>query len=419
MCLRISGLLVGLALGITATAGEILAPLLRVDGSRSDARCLGVDAGQVVLADANGSGRLAWNELVVWGHRPESDRGYQVLLRDGSLLVGELRSISLEHFVLQSRAFGELTLPRVSVAGVIVRPPPDTLERDLLRHRILGMPRETEQILLLNHDELEGIAVSAGPGDLLSSLRIEPSNTVTPIEHVQAIACRSALGAGLPTSPALTAGLPTSQTLWIGWRDGSQIAVNQVDKSPAGITLTTSGGVSVAVRDQEPWNDVCWLQSVPLPNGNWVFLSDLSSTGFKYIPWISGEWELGLDRNVLGGSLRSAGQVYSKGLGMHSAARSAYDLGRRFRWLEAELAIDDRASGRGAALFRVYLDRVPPGEPAQWELAFESPLIRGSQPPVPMRVNVAGAERLALVVDFGERGDECDYANWLLARLIR
>ena len=33
-------------------------------------------------------------------------------------------------------------------------------------------------------------------------------------------------------------------------------------------------------------------------------------------------------------------------------------------------------------------------------------------------VDVSGVKRLRLVVDFADRGDELDYADWLEARLV-
>jgi hypothetical protein len=40
-------------------------------------------------------------------------------------------------------------------------------------------------------------------------------------------------------------------------------------------------------------------------------------------------------------------------------------------------------------------------------------------PPVPVSVDLGGAKRLDLVVDFADRADELDRANWLNARLVK
>ena len=60
-------------------------------------------------------------------------------------------------------------------------------------------------------------------------------------------------------------------------------------------------------------------------------------------------------------------------------------------------------------MFGVYVDD---------RLAWKSDMIRGRMQPVSVDIDVEGAKRLSLIVEFGERGDELDRANWLDARLV-
>ena len=39
--------------------------------------------------------------------------------------------------------------------------------------------------------------------------------------------------------------------------------------------------------------------------------------------------------------------------------------------------------------------------------------------PVPLSADLNGAKRISLLVDFADRGDERDHADWLNARLVR
>ena len=50
---------------------------------------------------------------------------------------------------------------------------------------------------------------------------------------------------------------------------------------------------------------------------------------------------------------------------------------------------------------------------------FSSPPIRGRMPPQAISVDLKGAKRLDLVVDYGEAGDVMDHADWLNARLVK
>jgi len=79
------------------------------------------------------------------------------------------------------------------------------------------------------------------------------------------------------------------------------------------------------------------------------------------------------------------------------------------RAFAAELGVDDSTGGRGSVRFRVLVDG---------QEKFASPILCGGQPPVPGRVDLQGAKRLELVVDYADRADQLDRANWLDARLI-
>jgi hypothetical protein len=117
---------------------------------------------------------------------------------------------------------------------------------------------------------------------------------------------------------------------------------------------------------------------------------------------------------VLGGPLTVGGKRYLKGIGLHSAARLTYKFDRDYQRFEAEVALDDAAKRRGSVAFSVYLDR-----DGKWAEAFKSGIVRGGEAPQPVSVDVRGAKGLTLTVDYADRGDELDYADWLDARLVR
>jgi hypothetical protein len=73
------------------------------------------------------------------------------------------------------------------------------------------------------------------------------------------------------------------------------------------------------------------------------------------------------------------------------------------------VALDDEVAGGGSVTFRVFVDR---------EQKLATPVVRGGQPPLPISVDLRGAKQLSLVVDFADRGDQHDHADWLNARLL-
>jgi hypothetical protein len=175
-----------------------------------------------------------------------------------------------------------------------------------------------------------------------------------------------------------------------------------VDKGQ--VQVTTSAGFSCSSDSVRP----VYLQVRQGPRVR--YLSDLPAAGYGRVAFLDLPWPYAADRNLLGGRLRADGRLYLEGLAMHSASRLTYLLEARYRRFEALLAIDDLAGGRGSVRYRVFVDA---------EEKFASPVVRGGRPPLPLSVDVTGAQRLDLVVDFADRADEQDHADWLDARLVR
>lgn len=94
---------------------------------------------------------------------------------------------------------------------------------------------------------------------------------------------------------------------------------------------------------------------------------------------------------------------------MHSTSRLTFRLEKAYRRFQAELAIDDQTQLSGSVVFRVLA--------GQREI-YQSGVVRGGDPPLPVSVDVAGVDQLSLIVDYADRADELDHADWLNARLI-
>ena len=194
----------------------------------------------------------------------------------------------------------------------------------------------------------------------------------------------------------------------MGFSDGSRIIATRLVLAAAQAELQTTGIGEASVRADR----VVALQ--PL-GGRAVYLSDLKPASYKHIPFLQLAWPFHADANVDGGRLRSAGKLYLKGIGVHSASRLTYDLDQAYRALQAELAVDDQTARHGSVEFRVFVDT---GN-GQWQSRYASPIVRGGQAPTPMSVDLAGVKRISLLVEFADHGDELDYADWLDARLIK
>ena len=85
----------------------------------------------------------------------------------------------------------------------------------------------------------------------------------------------------------------------------------------------------------------------------------------------------------------------------------------RVRWSPAPArpSNDDTARGRGSVVFVVEVDG---------ERVYTSKPVTGKSDPLSIPpVDVAGKQRLTLIVDFGHLGDIRDHADWCNAVLIR
>ncbi len=111
-----------------------------------------------------------------------------------------------------------------------------------------------------------------------------------------------------------------------------------------------------------------------------------------------------------GHPLRIGERTYRKGLGTHSRCRLTYDLGGAYTRFLADVGIDEEAGDRGNVDVQVLVDGKP---------KFERKGLTGRDEALAVAVDVAGAARLTLVVDFGADFDICDHVDWANARLIR
>jgi len=390
-----AGLLAVADLGASPARAE-MPDAVPVEGDPFRAQIVAVDPQwQITLQTAAGPRALPAASLVRWGQCAEWTRGSAVILVDGSLLVADVIAADRESLVADSPLFGELKLPRASIAGVVFRPLGGRARNDRLLDRVASGAGESGRIVLTNGDELAGALETVKDG------RLHLQTSVRPLEVE---ARRVAALLSRPTRKRADTG-EAAKTLWAsaGLSDGTRLHAAALEIRGDALRVTLQSGPVWNTASKE----LVFLQ--PL-GGKVVYLSDLKADGYRHVPYLTLPWPYRTDRSVSGAMLRSGGRLYLKGLGMHSASRLTYALARPYRRFCAELAIDDETEGGGSAGFRLFVDG---------QLKYTGPTVRGGQPAIPVSIDIVGAKRLDLVVDFAERADELDHADWLDARLVR
>jgi hypothetical protein len=393
-------LLISTLLLSTATPCLADTPLaVPVDGEPFAARLTSVGAeGQLVFTAGEKERTLPARELAWWGTCREPARGPLLVLADGGILPADVSGADKERLAAESDLLGPLKLPLETLAGVVLRLPVDPPQRDLLVDRVIGASGESDRAVLDNGDEVTGLIDSIRDGKV--RMRAEAGTLEIELRRVAALVFNPALR----QKPARA-----EPFAWIGLSDGSRLRVARLVGQGDSLVLTLSAGPSWKVDRKE----LAFL--LPL-GGRAVYLSDLKPERYHYEPYLDLAWPYHADRNVTGGLLRCGGRLWLKGLGVHSAATLTYSLDGSCKRFQAELGIDDSTLGRGSVEFRVLLD----GKPAYASGPIRGhPPSAGTRPPVPVSVDLAGAKRLELVVDYGEQGDVLDHADWLGARLVK
>lgn len=415
-CALLAGALGGpLPAGVAQVAG----PAQRLTDRWESARlvALKADGSQLTLEVDGEPTAVGWDELAWWGRWQDTRKGPQVLLDDGSLLVADLLALNAGRARLGvdwnrlggTSLWEESTLPRRMVAAIIYRPPATAEQRDRLTRELLDASPEQDQVLLENGDTLAGELTTGGGPALPAAqpdqpspplmLRVSSKLVELPMERVTAVR----LAGTAPQRAAAT-------QFHLGFRDGSLLAADQLRRDGEMWELTRRG-VTLRIGAETLRKQLCYFRP---PNPRVVYLSDLEVLGYRHIPFLERAWDYGVDRDVLGGRLRLNQTVVPKGLGMHSTSRLAFELPASASRFQAEIALAEHCGRQGSCQFRVFVQ----GPNGQWSPAYSSPIIRGGDEAQSIDLPLNGARRLALIVDFADRGDVCDHANWLAARVV-
>ncbi len=351
---------------------------------------------------------IAAEEVVGWGAFRDSDRAPQIVLDDGSWLVAAIRDLDAHQLRLDSVLWGHVVLPRESVRGIVFNPSPDPFRRDRARQQLLA-ERSEDQLYLENGDILSGQVQEFQLSD--PDLAEEPDTLLFATQgRTVPLALENLTSVAFPSGERGEP--PEEPRMMLGLQDGSRLFVRRLETSGPLRRLVLADDLVLETDPDWLWSEITALQ----PLGMGVrYVSDMELSGYRHIPLLERTRELGKDRNLRGGYLRSGGRLYLKGLAMPTASRVVCPLQGDYERFEAELALDDLAGRQGSVVFRVFLSDNAGG----WVPAYESPPISGGDPPVSIAIDVTGAQALVLLAEMGARGDVLDYANWLNARLIR
>lgn len=386
----------------------------------------GSGVAEAIFPDANAEGVdervVRDDELIRFGLGVERPRLPLVSLVDGSILAGELVSLGTEALLLDSRLYGELSLPLGLIRGIALRPPYDSAARDDLLDRIAKYDGSDDAIELTDGPPALGVwsaglatdAKPSGPvpfGTRLDRFFVETATADAPLEYsrerVRAIFVAPAARSNVAENPASFA--------WWGFRDGTLLRVVKRTPGEDTVLVTLACGLELTMELDGIRENLVLIESVG-PHA--APLSGLEAQAYRHTPLTGSSLPLGIDASSMGGRLRSGGGYVAKGIGMHARSRVVFAFDRAYRRFDAELAVEDSAAAndlanRGSVVGAVYLLKQ-----GDWSRAVETPVVRGGDAAYPLHVDVAGAQALMLVVEEADGADVLDRAAWLDARLV-
>ncbi len=339
------------------------------------------------VADAAGHVQVLSVSQVMSIRRPGAGSspavGWQVVLRDGSVIVGKPRQLSAGRLIVFSPAMGRISISLTQVAAVRDGPLP----------AITPVAEPVDTLYLTNGATLAGAMNTMGRQHVQWSTSL--GNATVPWSRVRYMRL------GGPKGAMAVHGLAQRVTL----TDGTVLIVRNLIRH-AGLAQCMVPGmgqihfpVLAMVRMSVLGGDAQWLAGVPAVKA-------------VQISWFGppDQWPMQPNRCVMGTLLMAGGRRFTHGIGMHAKASVTYDLGGHYSHFVFSPAMDQSAAPQGRAVAVVELDG---------KVIWRSGVLRPDTPPEMVNLSVTGG--LTLTLQVTDPGGFCvrSRMDWLNAVLLR
>jgi hypothetical protein len=208
-------------------------------------------------------------------------------------------------------------------------------------------------------------------------------------------------------------------------RNGFRASAAKVQFNNSQLIVTTVGGAKISL----PIDDINFAD---FSAGKVMFLSDIEPASQKWTPLVGLPAGVSLaaeygqprrDHSAFGGPLallmndkeneatgpQGSPRSFSKGLAIRSRTEIVYRLPAGFNRLIAVAGIDPVTRASGNVRLSIFAD----------DHSLLETEVAGDQPSQPIDVEITGAKRLKLVVDFGQNLDTGDWLNLCDAKIVK
>jgi hypothetical protein len=320
----------------------------------------------------------------------------------GTVLGGDVNSIRVlpGAYALKPDQAWRIPITSTVVAWLVETPANTPL--DARRYDWLAAVKNQDAVRFVNGDTAFGVIERLDTVDLSPRVALRAGSGESRL-----IAARDLTAIAL--NPALArARKPKAAYVHVILVDGTRIDLEQ----PAIANGILSGepifGGKVAIP-------LTVILAVDVYRGRATYLSDLTPKKVDQSSFLGIPWSLGMDRTVAGAELRygttHGESTADRGLGMQPSTKLTYDLGKSYQRFEALVGlVPNPSTVRAHAVVRIRVD----------ETLVSNDLLVQSSPgkSVPVQIDVRGAIKLELEVDYGPAGSARSDVVWADARLI-
>lgn len=315
--------------------------------------------------------------------RVEFLEGLVLCLAGGDRLVGQPVELNNTHLIWFVSGIGRVRVPVEQILGILRNSSDDP--------RLLE-DRNEDVMFLSNGDVVRGIVTAVTE----RTITITPTGA-DPIEMAVAT-IRDLLFATPPQGRAAH----SATGYIVRLTNGVVISCRKVELKDNKAFITVNDGSTSSVP-------IYLVVSIEYMSGPVEWLSMRQPAEITYFPYFDGNFPPRMDKTIAGEPIRVNGQPIQRGISMHSHTRMSFPIragDQKFRsryWIDPSLGLAD-------VDVRVYVDDKVVHENKGFKAGDLSPVIE---------IDVAGAQRLTLEVDFGQGYDIQDRVVWVEPAFIR
>lgn len=324
---------------------------------------------------------------------PPTEGSFIMLPRDDRI-VATIESADDATLKARSYVLGDLEIPLDLPLALVLKPPSEPAAVNDLIEQILKEKGGAERLWLANGDRQKGTFL--GIDGKSQKLRFQQENAKLELDRAGIVALildRDLIDAAAPSEPWLEISLV----------DGSRISLEK----PRYESDQFLGRTRFARDLRIPVSEIARIHA---RHGKVRYLADEDHAAVRYTPYIGPPRPIARNAAVDRSTLRLADQSYDRGLGMSSRTLLAYRLQPDDERFQALIGVNDDAGPSASVVFRVLVDS---------REVYASPPRTARDEPIAVDVSVQGGKALILTIEFGDRGNVRDHADWVEARVVK